>query len=207
VSHSEKAYQLIKEKIITLELRPLAVIDEQVLMETLQLGRTPIREALHRLATEDLVIIAPRRGMFVADISITDLQKIFELRILIEGYCAQLAAQRATDAQLEEMEQIVNQLDQVPNADIQELMFIDQRFHQMMYVSADNKFLADDLKRLHALSLRLWYLAIDRLDNLKGSIEEHRSVASALKARNGGQAEALIQQHIIHFQQQIKTAL
>jgi DNA-binding GntR family transcriptional regulator len=207
VSHSEKAYRLIKEKVVTLELKPRSVIDEQALMENLQLGRTPIREALHRLATEDLVIIAPRRGMFVADISITDLQKIFELRILVEGYCAQLAAQRATDAQIAQMEETVNRLEQVSGLDVQELMSIDQCFHHLMYAAADNQFLADVLNRLHALSLRLWYLAVDRLDNLKGSVEEHRQVVEALKARNGPQAEAYIQQHIVHFQQQIRTIL
>ena len=69
----EQAYHLIKEKIITLELEPLSIIDEKALSEDLELGRTPIREALQRLAGENLVFIAPRRGMFVAEISITDL--------------------------------------------------------------------------------------------------------------------------------------
>ncbi len=207
MSHSELAYRTIKQKIITLELKPLAVIDEQVLMEDLGLGRTPIREALHRLAMENLVIIAPRRGMFVADISVTDLQKIFELRILNEGYCAQLAAQRATDAQLAQMELVVNKLGQVTPGDTQELMSIDQRLHQMMYEAADNKFLADELNRLHALSLRLWYLAVDQLADLKGSIDEHRLVVNALKARDGTSAKTLMQRHIARFQELIKAAL
>jgi DNA-binding GntR family transcriptional regulator len=207
VSHSEKAYRLIKERIITLGLKPLAVIDEQILMDSLRLGRTPIREALHRLATEDLVIIAPRRGMFVADISVTDLQKIFELRIKIEGYCAQLAAQRATREQIAEMERVVNRLAEVPSSATQELMSIDECLHQLMYQSADNKFLGDVLNRLHALSMRLWYLAVDKLDDLKGSIEDHRLIVEALKAGNGERAEALMQQHIIRFQQQIRAVL
>jgi DNA-binding GntR family transcriptional regulator len=97
---SDKAYHLIRLKIITLELAPLSAIDEQALMEDLQLGRTPIREALQRLAAEGLVNSAPRRGMFVADISLTDLQKIFELRVILEGFCARLAAQRVTRDQL-----------------------------------------------------------------------------------------------------------
>ncbi|MEE8391378.1 MAG: GntR family transcriptional regulator, partial [Anaerolineae bacterium] len=97
---SEKAYRLIKEKIITLELSPSKVISEQSLMEDLGLGRTPIREALLQLAKEDLVTVVPRRGMFVADISITDLQKISEVRIVLEGFCARLAAQRITKDQI-----------------------------------------------------------------------------------------------------------
>jgi DNA-binding GntR family transcriptional regulator len=207
MSHSALAYQLIREKIVTLELKPLAVIDEQALMENLQLGRTPIREALHRLATEDLVIIAPRRGMFVADISITDLQKIFEMRILVEGYCAQLAAQRATLAQIAQMEAVISRLDQATGTDTQELMAIDQSLHQLMYAAADNKFLADDLNRLHALSLRLWYLALDKLEDLKGAIDDHRRVVEALKVKDGALAERLMQQHIVRFQQGIRTAL
>lgn len=70
---SEKAHHLIKEKIITLELPPFSVINEQTLMEEFELGRTPIREALLRLAAEGLVNVVPQRGMFVANISITDL--------------------------------------------------------------------------------------------------------------------------------------
>jgi len=207
VSHSEKAYRLIKDKIVTLELKPLAVIDEQVLMDCLQLGRTPIHEALHRLARENLVIIAPRRGMFVSDISVTDLQKLFELRILMEGFCARLAAQRATQAQIAEMEEVVVRLEQTPRSDTAELMAIDQTLHRLMYEAADNKFLADTLNNLHALSFRLWHLAVNKLGDLKQSIEDHRPVVEALKARDGARAELLIQQHITRFQQQIRTVL
>jgi DNA-binding GntR family transcriptional regulator len=207
VNQSEKAYRLIKDKIVRLELRPLAVLNDQVLMDCLHLGRTPIREALHRLATEDLVIIAPRRGMFVADVSITDLQKMFELRILLEGYCAQLAAQRASEAQISEMEDVLSRLDLVTSANSQGLMGIDQRLHQLMYEAANNKFLSDELNRLHTLSMRLWYLALDRLDDLKTSIEEHHQIVQALKEKDGAQAERLIQQHILGFQQRIRAAL
>ncbi|MGD9148513.1 MAG: GntR family transcriptional regulator, partial [Anaerolineae bacterium] len=160
---SDKAYQLIRHKIITLELPPLSAIDEQALMEDLQLGRTPIREALQRLAAEDLVLLAPRRGMFVADISITDLQKIFEARMVLEAFCAQLAAQRATSEQLAEMARVMQEMDHVPDGDNRALMAIDERFHELLYEAADNDFVADTLKRLHALSFRLWHLVLDRL--------------------------------------------
>jgi DNA-binding GntR family transcriptional regulator len=204
---SEKAYQLIKEKIITLELEPLSVIDEQALMEDLDLGRTPIREALHRLAAEGLVIIAPRRGMFVADISITDLQKIFEVRMLLEGFCARLAAQRATEAQIAEMESAIAKLRSVPNGNPEVLMDIDERLHELMYEAAQNEFLADSLHRLHALSLRLWHLVLDRLDNVQKAIEQHEKIVLALKQRDEAGAEALVQEHIAEFQQSIRTVL
>ncbi|MBC8248720.1 MAG: GntR family transcriptional regulator [Anaerolineales bacterium] len=204
---SEKAYHLIKEKIITLELPPLSVIDQQALMEELELGRTPIREALHRLAAEGLVNIVPRRGMFVANISITDLQKIFEVRILLEGLCARLAAQRITEDQIAQVEAILQDLERVPNEDVKILMAIDEHFHHLLYQAAHNEFLAEILDRLYAPSLRLWYLVLDRLGDVREAIEQHQGIAEAVKAGDGTRAEALIQKHITQFQQGIKAVL
>ena len=204
---SEKAYHLIKEKIITLDLAPLSVIDEQTLREHLELGRTPIREALHRLSAEGLVLIAPRRGMFVADISITDLAKIFEVRMAMEAYCARLAATRVTPAQIAKMEETVRALEEVSRDDWRGLMQIDERFHSLLYQSADNEFLADSLDRLHALSLRLWFLVVDRLGDVWSAIEQHRAIVDALKDRDADRAALLIRQHIADFQNEIKEAL
>lgn len=204
---SEKAYHLIKEKIVRLELKPLSVIDEQALQEDLNLGRTPIREALHRLATEGLVIIAPRRGMFVADISITDLQKVFQVRMVLEGFCARLAAQKATEEQIAQMDIVFEKLERVPDYNAEALMSIDTRLHELLYQAADNEFLTDSLSRLHALSLRLWHLVLNQLNDLRLSVEEHGKVIEALKLRDEDQAEALVQRHIARFQQKIRAAL
>jgi DNA-binding GntR family transcriptional regulator len=204
---SDKAYHLIRQRIITLELAPLSAIDEQALMEDLQLGRTPIREALQRLSSEGLVFFAPRRGIFVADISITDLQKIFELRLILEGFCARLAAQRATPEQLASMVTMISELENVPNGDNKALMVIDERYHELLYEAGDNEFLADILKRLHALSFRLWYLVLDRVGDVRQAMEQHIAITHALQERDGVRAEELLQQHIYGFQQEIKSVL
>lgn len=204
---SEKAYHLIKEKIITLELPPSSLINEQSLMDELGLGRTPIREALQRLEMEGLITIVPRRGAFVADISITDLYKIFETRIFLEGFCARLAAQRATARQLSQMEDTVAQLEQASGNGVKTLMDIDARFHQLLYQAANNEFLAEVLRRLYDLSLRIWYLVLERIGDVHDSIAQHRGVVNALKAQDEDLAEALIQEHVIQFQQEIKDAL
>jgi len=204
---SEQAYHLVKEKIVTLELPPVSVIDERALMEELELGRTPIREALHRLAAEGLVRIVPRRGMFVADISITDLQKIFEARIFLEGFCARLAAQRITRDQIAQMEAVLQELEQVQDGDVKALMAVDRRFHELLYQAADNEFLAEALNRLYALGARLWHLAADHLAE-HPEVGEHWPIKlEALKARDGARAEALTQQDITQFQQRIKALL
>ena len=204
---SEKAYHLIKEEIITLKLEPSSVIDEQVLMEDLGLGRTPIREALQRLDSEDLVNIVPRRGTFVADINITDLQKLFEVRTMLEGFCARLAAQRITQAQITRMEGVLRDMEQVQSGDTRALMDIDERFHRLLYQAAGNKFLAEVSKRLYDLSLRLWYLALNGMGDVQGAVRQHRGIAEALKAKDEAQSEMLIQQHIAEFQRKIKAAL
>ncbi len=204
---SDKAYQLIRQKIITLELPPLSAIDEQALMEDLQLGRTPIREALQRLASEGLIMLAPRRGMFVAEISITDLQKVFELRMNLEGFCARLAAQRATEEQLAQMDALIRQLETASHINGKALMAIDEQYHELLYEAADNEFLADTLRRLHALSHRIWHLVLDRLGSLRGAMEQHIEITHALKSRDEAQAEALLQQHISEFQREIKSVL
>lgn len=204
---SEKAYWLIKEKVVTLELPPSAVIDEQLLMQELDLGRTPIREALQRLDSEGLVNVVPRRGTFVSDISITDLQKIFELRIVLEGFCARLATQRIRNGQIERMEALLEDLDKLQNRDSPALMTIDKRFHELVYRAADNEFLTETLDRLYDLSLRLWYLVLVRLDDVKHSIEQHHDILSALREGDQDRAELLMQAHIVEFQQSIKAAL
>ncbi len=204
---SDKAYDLIRHKIITLELPPLAPIDEQALIEDLQVGRTPIREALQRLSAEDLVFFAPRRGMFVADISITDLQKIFEVRLVLEGFCARLAAQRILPEQLCEMKAITGQLSFVTDSDRRGLMYIDERFHDMLYQASDNEFVADILRRLHALSFRLWHMVLDRLGTVRHAMEQHVEITAALEARDEDAAEAIMRQHILEFQQELRAVL
>lgn len=204
---SDKAYQLIRQRIITLELPPLSPINEKALMDSLDLGRTPIREALQRLASDGLVFSVPHRGIFVSEISITDMERIFEARLVLEGFCARLAAQRATAAQLAAMAETVGHLGSTPNADTAALMAVDEQFHGLLYEAADNKFLADSLQRLHALSFRLWYLVLDRIGDVRGAMEQHVEIAQALQAGDADQAEAVLQQHISQFHQRIKAVV
>jgi DNA-binding GntR family transcriptional regulator len=207
MSLRDKAYRLIKEKIVTLELEPLAVIDEQAMMESLGLGRTPIREALLRLAHEDLVLIIPRRGMFVSDISITDLQKIFEIRVPLEGFCARLAAERMSPKLQAQLEEVLHELDQVSSDNSRAFMKVDEHFHTLLYEATGNEFLSQILHRLYVLSLRLWFFAIDRLGHVKTAVEQHRAIAQALKEGDGEKAATLLQQHVAEFQQEVRSVL
>ncbi len=93
---TQRAYELLWEKITTLELAPGAPVNEQKLAQELSMGTVPVREALRVLAHENLVRITPRHGLYVADVDVADLERISEIRLSLESLCARLAAQRAT---------------------------------------------------------------------------------------------------------------
>jgi DNA-binding GntR family transcriptional regulator len=207
-SLTREAYQRLRGLIITLQLQPGALINDADLMRELGLGRTPIREALQRLACEGLVVLRPRRGAFVASLSITDLQQIFEMRLVIEGQAAALAAVRATEADLAAMAVTLLPLEQAPSeADLQTTMNIDRAFHRALARAAHNKFLEYTLGRMYNLNLRLWYLALDRIGPMRAAIEEHRRVLEAVAQHDGPAAEAAIRAHIGDFQTRMRAVL
>ena len=207
-SLSQRAYEQIKYKIISLELGPGHIIDESSLIAELQVGRTPIREALKRLALEKLVTIAPRRGMFVTEIGITDLQRLFEMRLVLESQAARLAAVRGTKRHWQEMEAVLNRLpeEERPFTN-EELIAIDEACHQIIYQATDNVFLRDTLNMLYALSLRLWYYALARVGDMETAVLEHRHILEALKQHNADLAAQLLEQHIQTFQEEIQAAM
>ncbi len=207
-SHSEAAYRILKEKIVTLELPPASLLNEANLMAELGLGRTPIREALLRLAFENLVVILPRRGTIVADLNISDLQKIFEMRLQLEIYAVQLAAERATPAQLAEMELLFAHANEIiQQGDPHQLMQLDHQAHQLLAKAAHNEFLEETLERLYNHGLRLWYLLLHKVSRLPEAIEEHREIIAALKAGQGERAAEIMRAHITNFQAQLMSAL
>ena len=209
---SQTAYERIKQKIVSLELSPGAVIDEASLRAELNLGRTPIREALQRLSQEKLVIIVPRRGMFVTEIGIIDLHRLFEMRLVLESLAARQAAQRGSDKHWQQMETVLAGLpekghNQGLDIDNEALITVDKACHEIMYAAADNEFLQDTLITLYALSLRLWHFSLSKVDNMPGAVLEHREILNALKARNGPLSAQLLEHHINAFQDEIQSVV
>ena len=195
-----RAYRQIKEKIICAELPPASLLDEEQLATELKLGRTPIRQALQWLALENLVVILPRRGTMVADVNMSDLQKIYEMRIELEPYAARLAAERATEKQIASMETLFAESEPIlASGDHHQLIRIDHRAHQLLAEAAHNEFLAESLERLYSHGLRLWYVNLHRISRLRQEVEEHRDVVAAIKARDGQRAETIMRKHVADF--------
>jgi len=207
LTDSRKAYLRIKEKVIKVELPPGSVIDESSLMKELGLGRTPIREAVKLLQAENLVVITPRRGMYVADIAITDLVQIHEVRIEVEANCARLAAKRITLTQIEEICQIVNSEQEMEKHGMDGLIALDRQFHSFIARATNNKFLFKDWENYYNLSLRIWYLILGYLEPKDVGVEDHIGIMAAIKEGNVERVDHLMRQHIVHFYDTVKRTL
>jgi len=206
-SLAERAYREIREMIVSLELRPGAVIDERGLMERLGIGRTPTREALRRLAQERLVEVYPRRGMFVTSVDIRDLASLAEVRSPLESHAARLAAERATDEDRRALESLLDELDARADLDASELMALDERIHRQVYSCAHNPFLEATLEEYYVLALRIWYLALDRRRELEQAVLGHRELLEAIRDGDGDRAEETMLRHVLDFEAAMRRVL
>jgi DNA-binding GntR family transcriptional regulator len=205
-SLAAQAYSELRDRIVALALPPGTPLNEDALMRELGVGRTPIREAIKRLALEDLVTIYPRRGTFVSEIEITDLAQIADVRLQLEGHAAFRAAQNATAEDREEADALARELDELQptNAD---LMRLDARIHRFVYRCAHNPYLASTLDRYLNLSLRIWFLVIDRLPHLDRNVFEHRALLAAIRDGDAERARDLASQHVATFEREIRSVL
>ena len=207
-TQSETAYRILKEKIVTLEFPPASVLNESQLMTALDLGRTPIREALQRLALENLVVILPRRGTLVADLNMSDLQKVFELRLELETVAVRWAAERATAAQIAALETLFIEADDLlKSGDYHQLISLDRQAHRLLAKAANNEFLENVLEQLYTHVLRLWYVSLHKVSHLAEAIEDHCDIITALKAGDAERAAGIMENHIAQFQQDLAPML
>jgi len=203
------AYYAIKEKIIALELPPASLVDEAKLADELAIGLTPVRQALRRLALENFVVILPRRGTLVADLNLSDLQKIFEMRLELEALAATLAAKRATPPQLAEMAHLLSETEVLIKAgDQRKLIELDRALHALIARCAHNEFLEQTLEWLYGHVLRLWNLSLHRMGVLPTAMAEHHTIFQALQRGDSQCAATLMSAHVQHFQAEFsKTVL
>lgn len=177
-------------------------------MAELGLGRTPVREALRRLAVERLVEVVPRRGTFVSHIDVRDLAEISEVRVQLEGWAGRLAAERATAAERTRADELRLLLEEEPGPDDPgALMRLDQRIHRHVYECTHNPYLVETLDRYFALSLRLWFLVLERVEVLPRAVAEHRDLLAAVRDGDGEQAERTLRAHVRGFEETIRSVL
>ena len=207
-SLSDQAYYRIRELIVTLELAPGSLVSERDLMLRLELGRTPVREALRALARERLIEVYPRRGMFVSTVDVRDLAGLSEVRLTLEPSAARLAAERATDADRARITILLKELEHIRDKpDERALIDLDQRIHRHIYECTHNAFLAATLNEYYVLTLRIWFLALDRVARLEDAIREHRELLLSIRAGDGDRAEQAMRRHVTGFESAIRRVL
>lgn len=207
-----RAYEMIRERITTLEMAPGSVINEQQLAEEMNMASVPVREALKLLAHDSLVVITPRHGLYVAGLNVPDLEQLSEMRLALESLSARLAAQRATEDDIVVLEALRLEQARIPAEDgtagsSRKLFDVDHRFHQAIARASHNKYLADGLERLFGLSQRLWYLALPQLGFLPSAVEKHLDLVDAIKAQDADQAERIMRSHVQEFYDQVRKVL
>jgi DNA-binding GntR family transcriptional regulator len=204
---AERAYVELRDRIVTLHLPPGTVLREDTLMEEMGIGRTPLREAVKRLALENLVDVQPRRGTFVSAVEAADIQNITEVRAELEAYAAELAALRLDPETRTKAEALLHELEELDGGGDQErLMRFDERIHRFTWKATHNPYLMQTLERYFTHSLRIWYLVLDRVPTLGHAVHDQTQLLEAILDRNGPHARTIMHEHVLAFQREILTA-
>jgi DNA-binding GntR family transcriptional regulator len=207
-SLADRAFREIRGLIVTLELPPGSVISEPELQDRLGMGRTPIREALRQLAGDRLIDVYPRRGMFVAAIDTRDLSAISEIREQLEPFAARLAAERRNDEDLVVIDELLAAIGISAKApDVRDLIELDQRIHHHVYQCAHNEFLRSVLEQHYMHSLRIWFLALDKVTHLKQAMTENRDLLRAIRNGDAIAAETIMSSHVEGFEADVRRAI
>ena len=194
----EQVAERLRARIYAHELAPGAWIDEQTIADEFGISRTPMREALKVLASEGLVILKPRRGCYVAEMSERDLDEIFPILALLEGRVAEEATRRLTSVDFSRLEDIHAELEKCAAANDADRFFeANQAFHGALQELAGNRWLSqliDDTRKFLKLTRRDSL----RLDGrLKQSLAEHREIMAGLKKQDAAAAALAMHNHIL----------
>lgn len=200
---TERAYRQIEELIVTLELAPETILSEQSLAQQLSIGRTPIREALQRLARDGLVVILPRRGILVSQINLKTQMRLLEVRRELERLMARSAAERATSEEAIQFANIAHDMRSASDqADDMTFMRLDRALNELVSQAARNEFAARAMGLMHGLSRRFWYQHYREVGDLPLSARLHADLADAIARRDAnaaGKASDLLIDYIESF--------
>jgi DNA-binding GntR family transcriptional regulator len=209
---AERTYLKLREDIITIRLQPGALLRETELMRRLNVGRTPVREALQRLQHDGFVVVIARRGTFVSKIDISDLTAIYEARARIESWATRLAAERLREPERREARQLIEELKAFPApAELEPLLVLDTRIHRFIYRSAKNRYLFETLDHYHNLSLRILYVAMRRFPALMPGLDkvlhEQTLMLEAVCRGDGEAAERIALNHVLSFEEDVRKVI
>jgi DNA-binding GntR family transcriptional regulator len=177
-SLAEQAYRLLEEQLVTHKLAPAELVAEKDLMDMAGIGRTPVREAIQRLATEGLLQVLPRKGLMVTPLKRSDLTRVIEARRVLERLMVVKASERATLDQRQALRVLASHLKDA-DTNLEVFFRLDRRLDELLEAACDNRFLVKALTAMHSQCRRLWYLHRQRLD-LSRAAALHAGLAGAV---------------------------
>ena len=193
----DQGYDTLKQWIVTSRLKPGEYINEADVAAELGIGRTPINQAMHRLSLENLVVIMPRKGIFVKPLSYDELNQIVDCRMVNECHAAELAAFHRSKDDLELMRDILERAaDCLKLKDIEGFLAADKALHNALSAASGNDVLAGLLSGLHDRAQRYWFISLKSAEHMRRVQTEHEAIFKAIKTGNAEKAKQAMKAHI-----------
>jgi DNA-binding GntR family transcriptional regulator len=204
----EHVYASIKNSIITGEREPHSRLIEERLAKDMGTSRTPVREAFQRLEKEGLIYMRPQHGFAVKGVSVEEVEEIFGLRSVLEGYAGFLATSRITQGELNTLEEVITREDDcLTHMNNEEFIRLDQEFHDVLHRAAKSPRLYALLQNLKD-SMHRYRVIILRYHKRPGvAVDDHRKMVAGIRARNAQQVERLIRTHMSRGEDLIKKKI
>lgn len=193
----EVVFKSIRGAILSGILKPGERLMEVQLAEKLGVSRTPVREAIRKLELEGLIVMMPRKGAYVADLSIKDITDVLEIRTALEGLASGLAALRITDEEIEELNLTAQNFHQaIEDGDFDRIVEMDIEFHDRVFKAARNEKLLQINNNLREQVQRFRIMYISKSNKSKDLVKDHYEIAEAISKRNAEMADKLAKRHI-----------
>lgn len=201
----EMVFESLREAIILGRLRPGERLMEIQLAEEMGVSRTPVREAIRKLELEGFVVMVPRKGAYVAGVSVKDIADVFEVRSALEGLAAGLAAERITEEEMEELEKVILQIS--GEEDILTVVKRDNEFHELIYRASRNHRLTQIITHLSEQISRFRLTSLSVPGRLKIAVGEHKKITEAICDRNVDLSCRLASEHMENAEQNLLNAI
>ncbi|QDR83286.1 GntR family transcriptional regulator [Sporomusa termitida] len=198
----EVVAETLREAIVNGTLKPGERLMEIQLAEELGVSRTPVREAIRKLELEGFVVMIPRRGTYVADLSIKDINEVFEIRTALDVLAAGLAVERITEDELEQLERLLVEIGElIEEDDADKIVESDSQFHDILYRASRNDRLVGIINNLREQFTRFRSISIQYPGRMQKSVEEHRRLVEAIASRDTDLAQQLAREHMENSEQ------
>ena len=208
ISRVESLYHLIKEKVVSFQIKPGDRINEVELAKNLKASRTPLREALNRLVAEEIIAFYPGRGFFCKELNPRIAVELYQLRSVLEVAAIRLACDQATEQELDELTTFLTESRQdVDNKSMGEMIELDEEFHFRLMALSRNSEMARVLANVNDRIRFFRYVYVEERRNLTPQKDEHFHILEALKSRNSDLAAEHVRNHISKRQDQITAAM